>query len=257
MTEKSMFELAFAGTCAYDFSPLLKTEFADRLDKNVRRSSSLLVDGRLLIDCGPHTPHALELLGERGVTDLLLTHLHCDHFDPASVAALAAQCEQPLNVWYRAGAQLPELERVRLHPVEPMQCFSAAGITVTALPANHSHFPLHYALQKGDRRLFYGTDGAWFLSETFNYLRDKRFDFFVFDGTVGDYDGDYRIFEHNSIPMLRTMLPTLRRKNVFAPDALLYLTHLAPSLHLPHDETVALLRADGLHVAFDGERLSI
>ena len=259
MLRMAAFDLSFAGTCACDFSPLLKTVYADRFDKNARRSSSLLVNHTLLIDCGPHTFHALELLRENQVSDLLLTHLHCDHFDPENVARLAARRVSPLRVYFRAGASFPALPNVEPHPVEPMRDFAVGGHRITALPANHDagSFPLHYAIEHDGKRMFYGTDGAWYLTETYNYLYQKEFSFFVFDGTVGDYVGDYRLCEHNSIPMIRLMLASLRGRGVFAPDALLYLTHLAPSLHRPHDETAALLAADGLHAAYDGERIRI
>ncbi|MBQ3141018.1 MAG: MBL fold metallo-hydrolase [Clostridia bacterium] len=252
-------ELIFTGTCAYDYSPLLKTEFADRFDKDARRSSSLLVDHTLLIDCGTHTFHSLELLGEHSVTHLLLTHLHCDHYDADNVARLAAACPAPLQIYLREGACLPEIPNAELHFVKPTERFSVGDFTVTALPANHDPkaFPLHYAIERDGKRLFYGTDGAWYLTETYNFLQNKQFDCFVFDGTVGDYEGDYRLCEHNSIPMIRLMLASLRKRGVFAEDAMLFLTHIAPSLHKPHDETAELLQKDGLLLAYDGLRAII
>ena len=46
--------IRFLGTGAADFSPLLETEFKDRLDNNARRSSAILIDESILVDCGPH-----------------------------------------------------------------------------------------------------------------------------------------------------------------------------------------------------------
>jgi hypothetical protein len=34
-----------------------------------------------------------------------------------------------------------------------------------------------------------------------------------------------------------------------------FLTHLAPRLHVSHDETVALVAKDGIEVAYDGLEL--
>ena len=48
-------EVLFLGTCAFDYSMKLKREFVDKFDLNARRSSSMLFDGRYLIDCGDHT----------------------------------------------------------------------------------------------------------------------------------------------------------------------------------------------------------
>ena len=193
------------------------------------------------------------------MTHLLLTHLHCDHYDADNVARLAAACPAPLQIYLREGACLPEIPHAELHFVKPTERFSVGDFTVTALPANHDPkaFPLHYAIERDGKRLFYGTDGAWYLTETYNFLQNKQFDCFVFDGTVGDYEGDYRLCEHNSIPMIRLMLASLRKRGVFAEDAMLFLTHIAPSLHKPHDETAELLQKDGLLLAYDGLRAII
>lgn len=48
----------FLGTCACDFSPLLQTDKKNCFDKDVRRSSSILLNGHMLVECGPHTLHA-------------------------------------------------------------------------------------------------------------------------------------------------------------------------------------------------------
>ena len=54
----------------------------------------------------------------------------------------------------------------------------------------------------------------------------------MFDATIGDgHDGDYRIFEHNSMPMLRIMVSTLRNTGILRPDAPVFMTHLARTLH--------------------------
>lgn len=72
----------FLGTCAADFSPKLKTEFVDCFDKNARRSSCAIIEGRYLIDCGVHTVDCLRIAGIplENITDVFFTHLHGDHF---------------------------------------------------------------------------------------------------------------------------------------------------------------------------------
>ena len=87
--------IRFLGTGAADFSPLLETEFKNKLDHNIRRSSSILINDTVLVDCGPHTLDSLQLQGVdlSGITDLLVTHLHADHYDPDNIAKLAKQCK--------------------------------------------------------------------------------------------------------------------------------------------------------------------
>ena len=90
------FEIIFLGTCACDFSPRLKGDCKDRFDKDVRRSSSILMNGHILVDCGPHTPGSLAIAGAplASVTDIFVTHLHDDHFDAENIGRIASAKEE-------------------------------------------------------------------------------------------------------------------------------------------------------------------
>ena len=54
-------QIRFMGTGAADFSPLLETEYKYKLDQNARRSSSILLEGNYLIDCGPHVAGSFQI----------------------------------------------------------------------------------------------------------------------------------------------------------------------------------------------------
>ena len=95
------------------------------------------------------------------------------------------------------------------------------------------------------------------MHETYYALKEAKLDLLVLDCTCGDYEGDYRIGEHNTIPMIRLMLPSLKSWGTLAENTQVYLTHLAPSLHKSHQDTVELVKADGLKVAYDGLRIEI
>lgn len=63
-------------------------------------------------------------------------------------------------------------------------------LTLTPLAANHRveetpETPLHYLIEKNGRRLFYGCDGGWLLTDTFAALVGRQIDLFVFDGHGG------------------------------------------------------------------------
>ena len=77
-------------------------------------------------------------------------------------------------------------------------------------------------------------------------------DILIIDATCGDYLEERRLAEHNSIPMLRLMVPFLKTAGIIHEATKIYLTHIAPSLHKPHDETQELVKADGFIVAYDG-----
>ena len=56
-----------------------------------------------------------------------------------------------------------------------------------------------------------GLDGAWFLRPSWAEMLTHKFDLMVFDCTVGDSD-DWRLFEHNTIPMLRKMIAEIKER---------------------------------------------
>lgn len=257
----STYQLLFLGTCACDYSPRLATDCKDRFDCDARRASSLLMNGNFLIDCGPHCLDAMRIakVDAGDVTDLLLTHLHSDHFNPDNVRALADACRKksgkPLNVWVSEAAVLPELGDMS---VRRMKKFERYAITetlfVTGVDANHDadFYPQHFVFEMGGKKLMYATDGAWMCNATYNHLRRAALDCFIVDATVGDYEGDFRMAEHNSIPMIRMMLPSMRTFGILKDGTRVILTHIAPSLHKSHAETAETVARDGMELAYDG-----
>ena len=253
-------ELLFLGTGAADFSPALSTPEGERLDnKSLRRSTSTLIDGRILVDCGPHTPACLRLNGvdPAKITDVLFTHLHSDHYHPDSLAAVAAAGKRPLRVWYRKDGEIPEIPGTVLCPVAIGETFSMSGYTVTALEANHAASPLHYSVEKDGCRLFYGLDGAWLPYNTYYAMRDQKYDAMILDCTVGDYEGDFRLCEHNSVPMLRLMLKSFATWGASDEKTVIVADHIARTLHKSHEELAETLAKDGMLPAYDGMCLSV
>ena len=90
------------------------------------------------------------------------------------------------------------------------------------------------------------------LSRTVRTLKKINLDALIIDATCGDYAGDYRIGDHNSIPMIRLMSLSLKNLGIINDRTKIYLTHIAPSLHKPHEETQKLVKKDGFTVAYDG-----
>lgn len=251
--------LLFLGTAAADFSPRLAGECADRFDRDARRSSSALLNGRYLIDLGEHTLDSLRIarVDQSAVTDLFLTHLHADHCNPEHIAVFAKGREKRLRAWVREDAvtKLPPIENVEWHYMHIGERYPVdEAVSVTGLMANHDQnaCPQHFLFELFGKRFLYALDGGWFIHASFAALANARLSLFVVDCTVGDRTGDYRIGEHNSIPMLRLMLPSCRTTHMIDENTRIYASHLAPSLHQTHDETVSILRALGIDVAYDG-----
>jgi adenosylcobinamide kinase/adenosylcobinamide-phosphate guanylyltransferase len=138
----------------------------------LRTQASALVDGTVLLDCGPDVPHAATRHGVTldRVSLLLLTHAHVDHVAPqAMMQRHWAGVRSPLVVagppravelyehWVEPGGP------VSLLPVEPGGVVSVDGYTARALPAAHGDVVtgtcLLWDLTTPDgTRLLYATD---------------------------------------------------------------------------------------------------
>lgn len=251
-------ELTFLGTGAADFAKDICMPSMLRLDKNIRRSTALLVNRNLLIDCGPHLCDELTLchVDPHDIEHILLTHEHADHF---SVQALSALIElrggAPICLWHNRKIALPDIDGITLCPLDVGEDHEIGGCVVTPLGANHIKGALHFSLEVGGKKMFYGCDGAWLLMDTYYAMKNKAYDIMIMDATVGDYDGDYRMAEHNSIPMIRMMKKSFLTYGIATEDTKIVLSHLARTLHKSHEDTCRQVSDDGFIVAYDGLRL--
>ena len=261
-----MNKLFFLGTCAADFSPKLKNECANCFDKDARRASCALLDDRFLIDCGPHCMDSLRIAGIdiTIITDVFLTHLHDDHFNPNNVQTIASARTKvgaaPLRIWFREDADFPALDNVELHRMKLYQNYAITDtLSITSVEANHtqSFFPQWLLFEETGKKMLYATDGSWIMERTYHFLKNAAIDTIVMDATCGDDVKDDRMAGHNSLPMIRLLLPSLRHSNIITAQPKVLLTHLAPSLHRPHAETVQLVEKDAMVVAYDGLTVNI
>ena len=247
----------FLGTSAADFSLLRATDCHDRFDKNARRASCMMIEENILIDCGMHVMDSLRIAKKdiSKITDIFITHFHADHFNQGYVETIAEGKASPLRLWCRRDAQVPAMKNVDVIRMEAGTYYHVAPeINVKAVWANHeeSSFPQHYVFDVNGKKVMYATDGAWVSNRAFPFIRKNNLDILIVDATCGDYLEERRLAEHNSIPMLRLMVPFLKTAGIIHEETKIYLTHIAPSLHKPHDETQELVKADGFIVAYDG-----
>ena len=218
-------KLTFLGTGAADWS------FKEHKDmEGFRRNSSLLVDDCLLIDPGADVPNALAVFGKsrESIQYIINTHRHGDHYCQATVDALTGACFYPLA----AGEQ-----RV------------IGKYTVTALRANHATCKdaVHFIVSDGERRIFYGLDGAWLLYDEVAAIKNGGVDLAILDATVGDRRGDYRVFEHNNLNMVLEM-----KKSIDTDIKRYVISHMAYTLHTDHETLSREMEKHGIITAYDG-----
>lgn len=259
---KQKTECTFLGTSAADFALLRATDCKDRFDKNARRASCMMIGENYLIDCGMHVPDSLRIARKdpAKITDIFVTHFHADHFIREHAEAIAENKSSPVRLWCRRDAVVPEMKNIDvIHMEDGVYYHVSPGMNVKAVYANHDEasFPQHFVFDIDGAKLMYATDGAWITARAFQYLKKVNLDVLIIDATCGDYPDDYRQAEHNSIPMIRLMLPFMRTAGIIHDKTRVYLTHMAPSLHKPHDETQKLAEKDGMTAAYDGMTFSL
>jgi hypothetical protein len=197
-------------------------------------------------------------VGAEGITDIFLTHLHSDHFNRDNVTAVAKA--GGVRLWLREGADIEPIPGVEIIKMTQFKEYPVSEeLTVTGIPANHDPkaHPQHLIFKRKGKSLFYGCDGGWLLHDSFKFLGGASLDCMILDATVGDYVGDFRMGEHNSIPMIRLMLPSLKTVGAITDGTRICLSHIAPSLHKEHRVICEQVKDIDATVAYDGMTLII
>lgn len=170
-----------------------------RAEGLVRGQTAALVDGVLLLDCGPETPRAAARSGAAlaGVRHLLLTHAHPDHVGPAALLWRSwARRPESLDVlgppaaldtcreWVGPG------DPVRLRPVEAGEVLALPGYEVRVLPAAHgddgSGTAVLYDVRSADGRLLYATDTGPLPDDAVRACAGAAYDLVLLEETFGD-----------------------------------------------------------------------
>ena len=215
-------KIEFLGTGAADFPK----EWCE----GYRRTASALIDDTILIDPGPWVIDAITQMDidPKRIKYVLNTHRHEDHFDESALTFLCSH-----------GAEFIE--------VAAGDTITLDGYRIDALRANHTIPCVHFIIERDEKRMFYGLDGAWLLYEEINAIWKRGVDLAVFDATIGFIDGDWRIFEHNNLNMVLEMKKSLK-------DSVkrYVISHMAYTLHTDHKTLEEEMKKHDITVAYDG-----
>lgn len=255
-----MSEFLFLGTGAADWSIENKGDF-------FRRNSAALLNGDLMIDCGEHIfDFANDFYDGNlydNVSDIIITHSHSDHFCKQSILKLAENKKIRLGCDEYIKNTIGENENIEYIIFKPFEEKQIGKYSVIPLLANHDVITdrdkkaFHYIIKTPcGKTIFYGLDGAWFLRPSWQEMLKHKYDLMIFDCTVGDSD-DWRIFEHNTIPMLRMMIKEVKNRQLLKETGMLVCSHFARTLHKSHEDTEQILQKIGVSTAFDGMKIEI
>ena len=237
----------------------------------LRRLTSVLLDGRILID---YTKTAADMLPEGCRPEAIFyTHSHSDHFRPAALLKLGVPKVYLGATWldraresFRKASEETGLPVPAITPLYVGDRVTMGEVTLTPLPANHATSDLHeqalmFLVEKGPVRLLYATDTGGItavaarLAGIDAHVRDGRpITALVMEATMGmDHEVDFRLYTHSSVATVARTVEVLTQTGRYLPSAgqSVYLTHLARTLHGTQAQLDATLPAP-LKAAYDG-----
>jgi phosphoribosyl 1,2-cyclic phosphate phosphodiesterase len=252
--------------------------------RSLRKRSAALINDDLLIDLGPDIMSASQShnVDLTNVRYCLQTHPHADHLDLSHllsrspgfgvvgaprlhVYASSATLEKANQTFRRdlSGLDLlsQESERelnLKIHRLEPMQSFAVGPYRAVAFPSNHAPGlgAMLYAVQKDGRTVFYATDTASLLEETWQAFHEHglQFDLVVMDHTYGPAETGT---DHLSARQLAQHIQRMRDEGLLSAHGRAYATHIAHEGNPPHSELVKFALRHGYEVAYDGLVLAV
>ena len=285
-------KITFIGTSAGEGYPGVWCECpnctaARRLGgRNIRGNSCALVDDDFLIDMNAHFASMAPHLGIRpsAIRTLLVTHAHMDHFTPewlwtrsmAPELAELTEAEQRarispsftrlpvLNIYGNVYVQKalyaapdvmehPERTRVAFHPIEDGVPQTSGGLTFTPIRAQHGGargFCHNYILEREGKTLLYASDTGGYDADMLDILLNRQYDCVIMEGTFGPGASDA---SHMTLEKNRRMLRLFDEHRAWKHGVNFHLTHLCPHWTPPHDEYAAMMKDEGIEVAYDGK----
>jgi phosphoribosyl 1,2-cyclic phosphodiesterase len=226
-----------------------------RRQGELRRQTSALVDGAVLLDLSPALPP--DGVSLAGVHTVLVTHAHPDHCSPfALLWRHWARPGEPLTIVGPA----PVLEECRpwLAPHDPVRLVEAVpgreltcgGYRIRALPADHEVPTVLYDLTGPDGdRLLYATDTGPLPAAALTAAEGAAYDLVLLEETFGDVlDHGTR---HLDLVTFPEQLRRLREAGAVTDDTDVVAVHLSHH-NPPCPELARRLAGHGARIVEDG-----
>lgn len=162
----------------------------------LRTPTSVLIDGRLLIDPGPEAPRQVSRFGRdlTGLAAVLAGHAHSDHLDPALLMHRSWVTQEPLDLvgpepvvaWSRQWLD-GDQTAISFRSVTAGDTVEIAGYRVSVLAANHEAFgeACCYVIEDHTASVLYATDTGLLPASTLGALAGRPVDLVLLEETFG------------------------------------------------------------------------
>lgn len=246
----------------------------------LRRLSSMLVDGNFLFDL---TPGNIEMIPSGCKPETVFyTHSHGDHYHPESALKLGVKNVYVSHTWhdmatkdFQQAASKMEVSMPEIHPLYIGQSVQVGKLNILPLPASHatSHIfeqTLIFLIEKAGARVLYATDtggipavAARLAGIDAHQPDGTPITGLIMEATMGlGHEDDFRIFTHTSVGGVHQIVRVLEKTGRYTPPTgqPVYLTHMARTLHGTQAELDASLPRplkaayDGLEVVFKANK---
>lgn len=272
-------KLHFYGTAASEGVPaaFCECEYCKKIrqagGKNLRMRTCVQLDEEVLIDFSMDT-YAQTLFRDLDlsvISHLLVTHSHEDHFFPMTLTSILPpwafyERERFLHVYgnkkvveqvEKATENLGELhgnpeDYLILHQLRYFESVSIGKYQITPLPANHDPKEdcMIYVIQDQEKTLLYGHDSGSFCEETWEKLREYKFDCVVLDCTMVEETGVYA--GHMGLPDNIKVRERMLEEGMAESTTKFVLTHFVHRFNPLHERITPIFAEKGFLAAYDG-----
>lgn len=234
----------------------------------IRGQTAALVDGTLLLDCGPEAPRAALRHGHTlaGVRHILFTHGHFDHVGPAALLMRHWTGQsQPVEVIGPpyALAQCRDWvgpdDPITFREVRPGDELNLPGrYTVQVLAAAHTDgsdgAAVLYDVSRSGTRILWATDTGPLPAATHAAVAGASFDAVFLEETFGSHTTHGT--DHHDLPAFARTMTQLRESDAVHEHTDVVAVHLS-HFNPPGPELTAALRRCGARAGVDGERVRV
>jgi len=242
--------------------------------KDLRSRCQVLINDDLIVDYPPDSFYHFNAhnIDVRKIHDLLISHVHEDHFYPLDFEYFlegfshpkeclpftihgSADIEKPLSTI----ASNERNQGLKVNVLEEFKTYQISHYKVTPLKANHgTEHPFIYIIEDAKCRILYCHDSGFLLDETIEYLLNKKpvFDLISLDCTAGDKEISYNA--HMNLARNIEVVNLLKENGLLKSDSKIVLNHFSHNGgHVLYSDLTKIVKDKGFIVSYDGLELEI